>query len=172
MDIKENKENRTVILCHNVEEILWEIIKQRELDPHKHFVKIGIDGGQGFLKICMVVNYLNLEEQKSPHIKFSLDSVKKIFILALAENVKESYDNLQIMLRPMELQNIKLYCAVDLKVASLLLGIQCASATCPCIYCELNRNKFGYIPDTTNQELNVNEEIYTESKSHFSNLIE
>ena len=112
MDIKENKENRTVILCHNVEEILWEIIKQRELDPHKHFVKIGIDGGQGFLKICMVVNYLNLEEQKSPHIKFSLDSVKKIFILALAENVKESYDNFQIMLRPMELQNVKLYCAV------------------------------------------------------------
>ena len=164
MDIKKNKENRTVILCHNVEEILLEIIK--------HFVKIGIDGGQGFLKICMVVNYLNLEEQKSPHIKFSLDSVKKIFILALAENVKESYDNLQIMLRAMELQNIKLYCAVDLKVASLLLGIQCASATCPCIYCELNRNKFGYIPDTTNQELNVNEEIYTESKSHFSNLIE
>ena len=94
MDIKENKENKTVILCHNVEKILWEIIKQRELDPHKHFVKIGIDGGQGFLKICMVVNYLNLEEQKSPHIKFSLNSVKKIFMLALAENVKESYDNL------------------------------------------------------------------------------
>ena len=170
MDIKENKENRTVILCHNVDDILWEIIKQRELDPHKHLVKIGIDGGQGFLKICMVVNYLNLKEPKSPHIKF--DSVKKIFLLALAENVKESYDNLKILLRPMELHNFKLYCAVDFKVASLLLGIQCASATYPCIYCELNRNKFGYMPDTTNQELNVKEEIYTESKFNFSSLME
>ena len=99
--------------------------------------------------------------------KYDLDSVKKIIIFALAEEVKESYDNLQIMLRPMNLHNIKFYCSVDLKVASLILGIQCATSTYPCIYCEKNKNKFGYMKETTNEELDPNDELNSESKSNF-----
>ena len=115
----------------------------------------------------MAVTNFNHEKQISGQSTFYLDSVKKIIILALAEEVKESYDNLQIMLKPMNLHNIKFYCSVDLKVASLILGIQCATATYPCIYCEKNKNKFGYMVDATNEELDPNDELCSESKSNF-----
>ena len=85
----------------------------------------------------------NQEDQESRHDDVSLDSVKKIIILSLAENVKETYDNLKIMLRPMKLHKIKFYCSVDLKVASVVIGIQNASATYPCIYCEQNKNQLA-----------------------------
>ena len=90
-----------------------------------------------------------------------------MIILALAEEVKESYDNLQIMMRPMNLHNIQFNCSVDLKVASLILGIPCATSTYPYIYCELNKNKFGYMKDTTNEKLDPNDELNCESKSNF-----
>ena len=100
-------------------------------------------------------------------VRFISCIVKKIIILSLAEEVKESYDNLQIMLRPMNVHNIKFYCSVDLKVASLILGLQCATATYPCIYCEKNKNKFGYVADTTKEELDPKDESNFESKFYF-----
>ena len=43
----------------------------------------------------------------------------------------------------MDLENIKFYCTMDLKIASIILGIQCASATYCCIYCEKDKNEFA-----------------------------
>ena len=143
MDAKEIKEQRSIVLCNNVENIVWELKEKRDLDTYNHLVKIGIDGGLGFLKVCMIVTIFNQGDQESGHDDVSLDSVKKIIILSLAENVKETYDNFKIMLRPMKLHKIKFYCSVELKVASVVIGSQNASATYPCIYCEQNKNQLA-----------------------------
>ena len=168
MDVKETKEKRSIVLCNNVENIVWELKEKRDLDTYNHLVKIGIDGGQGFLKVCMIVTIFNQEDQKSSLNDVSLDSVKKIIILSLAENVKETYDNLKIMLSPMKLHKIKFYCSVDLKVASVVIGIQNAAATYPCIYCEKSKNQFGNRQEKTNDEENEpSNELNSESKSNF-----
>ena len=64
----------------------------------------------------------------------------------------------------MNLHNIKFFCSVDLKVASIILGMQCATATYPCINCEKNKNKFGYMADTTKEDLDPKDECNSEGK--------
>ena len=71
--------------------------------------------------------------------------MKKIFVLGLYENIKESYENLSKMLNPMKLHKLKFYCSVDLKVASIILGMQSASSAYPCIYCEVSRKEYSNV---------------------------
>ena len=73
--------------------------------------------------------------RKSKH----LDSgVKQLFLLALAPNVKECYDNLKLILDALKVfegANDFTF-ASDMKLFSILLGIQPHSSTYPCIWCE------------------------------------
>ena len=68
------------------------ISSKRDIDLDNRNAKIGIDGG-GFLKFCLSV-YMD-EDVEMPHRKdsFANTSVKKIFIIAIVQDVKESYDN-------------------------------------------------------------------------------
>ena len=73
--------------------------------------------------------------RKSKH----LDSgVKQLFLLALAPGVKECYENLKLILdalKVFEAANDFTF-ASDMKLYSILLGIQPHSSTYPCIWCE------------------------------------
>ena len=124
-------------------------------------VKIGIDGGQQFLKICMSV--LNFEQPtyKSTRNAFSDSGVKKIFVLGLCENIKESYENLSKMLNPMKLHKLKFYCSIDLKVASIILGMQSASSAYPCIYCEVSRKEYSNV---TVQDMEDSNQIHDKTE--------
>ena len=151
------KEKRSVVVCKDLEVLLYEIIKYRDIDQNKHLVKIGIDGGQQFLKICLSLVSLDDIKPKPLQGVFNDDGVKKILILGIAENIKESYDNLEKMLKPMNLTKVKLYCAMDLKVASMVLGMQSASSSFPCIYCEKEKKTFGDVQGYIDEESNENE---------------
>ena len=154
MDISQDKDMRSLVLCHDVEDLLYKILEFRNIDFYSHMVKIGIDGGQQFLKICMSVLDLEDATYKSSQNAFSDGGVKKILVLGLCENIKESYENLSKMLNPMNLHKMKFYLSVDLKVASIILGIQSASSAYPCIYCEVSRNEYSNVKDQDMEDSN------------------
>lgn len=59
-------------------------------------IKIGIDTGGGFLQVC-----LNFQERLSSHTQtsnnFLHSGVKKLFIIAIVEDVPESYYNVSLI---------------------------------------------------------------------------
>ena len=44
-----------VVLCNNLNELIDDIIRERNIDDKDLLVRIGMDGGGGFLKICLSV---------------------------------------------------------------------------------------------------------------------
>ena len=68
-----------------------------------------------------------------------LDSgVKQLFILALAPDTKECYQNLKLILDALKVfeASNNFSVASDMKLYAILLGIQTAASTYPCIWCE------------------------------------
>ena len=39
------------IVCNDVSDLLQHVVRHRQVDPHDHSVKVGIDGGGGMLKV-------------------------------------------------------------------------------------------------------------------------
>ena len=88
-----------VVLCNNLNELIDDIIRERNIDDKDLLVRIGMDGGGGFLKICLSVFQLQRDTAgcgKRLDEKFKKDSgVKKIIILAIVPGVQENYANLK-----------------------------------------------------------------------------
>ena len=69
-------------------------------------------------------------------------SVKKLIILAICEDIPENYHNLKSILAIMDLDRISFINALDMKLALILFGLSGASATFPCVWCDLTKNNF------------------------------
>ena len=157
------KVNRAVVYCNNLSGLIARVHQHRGFHPRtRYFVKVGIDGGGSFLKIC-----LNLEKQddefSSPASqktkwsyaagacsdKFKDSGVRKLMILAMVENASESYSNLKLLLDLLELntilrsEDISYSYAFDMKLANGFLGLGTAASTYPCPWCELPKSDFA-----------------------------
>ena len=98
-------------------------------------MKFGIDGGGGFLKVCLSVqsvDKLNCESDIPFHQsynqgvaakKFKDSGVKKLFLLGLAPCMQENYDNILMLWSLLGINEFKGTVATDLKLASMLTGI-------------------------------------------------
>ena len=57
IDSRNDRIQRPTILCKNVQIFIDEVISRRQVIAD-HLIKIGIDGGKGFLKICRAVGFV------------------------------------------------------------------------------------------------------------------
>lgn len=90
---------KPVVLCKTVSGLIGYVSARRNVASF--VVKIGIDGGQKFLKIC-----LNIEEgQRSGEFKDS--GVKKSLLIAVAPDVPENYANISKIWQKLDLQNLE-----------------------------------------------------------------
>ncbi len=111
-----------------------EVLKPAVLDRSKGVsdfrLKLGLDGGRGFLKA-----YLNITDEQQTQTQSSgakklpirgdrfLDSgVKCLFIVGIVHNIPEKYENLKLL--PRELK-VSFCLATDLKLCIILAGLQC-----------------------------------------------
>ena len=97
-------------------------------------LKIGIDGGGGFLKVCLNVLSDDIIPMKKRLFfkdgisskKLKSTSVKKLIILAIAPGIKENYENVAQILMTLKLDELPstptVRYAADLKMVNLLLG--------------------------------------------------
>ena len=103
----------------------WELIKKicehRKLNPYNCLIRVGIDGGQGSLKVIM--NIFNPEELQSEKRNMKNTGVNTVLILGLVRGVQESNYNLERLINLLKLNKLKYTVAADLKLINCLLGV-------------------------------------------------
>ena len=116
----------------NLRTFIQYILGQRNSDAAAF--KIGIDGGGGSLKICL--NILN--DDSSCRKKFKDSSVKRLYVIGIVLNVRETYENINTLIKAIKLKEseIKFFFASDMKVSNILAGIQNHASKHPCVWCE------------------------------------
>ena len=98
----------------------------------EHFVKLGIDGGGGFLKVSLGVQETeDTSFSKSPPAKKILTTqlakdsgVKRQLLVALAEDLPKNYNNIKTVLGLICTENVNFVISCDYKVANNLCGPQ------------------------------------------------
>ena len=143
-----------VVYCTDMDSLVQTLLKERMKDFEKVHFKIGIDGGGGFLKVCL--NILADESQDISPLKrrkyddvtrevFKDSSVQKLIILAIAPNVIENYANVFDIWSMLKMEDslayeaLKTRFASDLKMCNLLLGLMSHASSHPCSWCNIHR---------------------------------
>ena len=143
------KVSRDVVFCLDVKGLIDQMLLARNVEGD-YTIKIGINGGGSFFKICMNI-MVKEDEITSKRMKYSESafateskpgSVKKLIILAICEDIPENYHNLKTILAIMDLDRISFINALNMKLALILFGLSGASATFPCVWCDLTKNNF------------------------------
>ena len=67
---------------------------------------------------------------------FLNSGVKKLFIIAIAHEVQENYENLKTFLETIGMRDINFTLSMDLKCTNIILGLQAHGAKHPCHFCE------------------------------------
>jgi hypothetical protein len=132
---------KVAIVCNDVNGLVDYLIEKREVGP-KRLVRIGADGGGGFLKICL--NLIDMTPPKSPTASpeakkqsvFKDSGVKKLIVLAIMQDTQERYENIKEILGVLHLKDIDFSVAADMKLINIVIGIQSYGSTYPCAWCE------------------------------------
>ena len=129
---------RPAVVVNDLKSFIDHVMEQRNYCLEDTLVKVGIDGGQGFFKICL--NLISRRgSQSCARSNSKADSgVKGLFVLCIVPNMPESFVNIESCLDEVSLlsHGIEFVLATDLKVANILSGIQSHGASHPCCYCE------------------------------------
>lgn len=119
------------VVCSDVSDLLQRVVRHRQVDPHNHMVKVGMDGGGGMLKVtCNVIRNPDSNNNHDEGTSTSPPSmretgVKRLLLLAVAHNAAETYEVMSELLQHIRLQDIGgLIVAADLKMANILCGLQ------------------------------------------------
>ena len=146
---------REVFYCTDVPALAAFLHQERGIDAEDSIIKIGLDGGRGFFKVLLSIHSKSeyqLEEDmsqlNSPRKKklkkkkkkatkeFLNNGVKKVFILALVQDIPEKYENVQKIMELLDIDELKHSFSVDLKLQNVMCGMQSHGSTHPCVYCE------------------------------------
>ncbi|XP_065681336.1 uncharacterized protein LOC124811459 [Hydra vulgaris] len=142
--VKENKTIETVIkdlVCvKDPVSLVNHVCIARGLVVENVIISIGIDSGQGSLKVIMnvfnrEVNYDSKETKNT--------GVNKVIILAFAKNVCKSHTNLQILIEKTKLNNLKFYLAADLKLCNIVLDLSGHGGKYSCLFCDGDKTNLG-----------------------------
>ena len=159
--MEETKVERTLVYCHNLSGLIDHICEHRNFNAgDKYFIKIGIDGGGSFLKVCLnIEKYEEFPNQSSQNKtwsyadgacakKYKDSGVRKLMIVGIIEGVCESHENVKIILDLLEFEvlgNTDFYntYALDMKIANIFLGLGTSTSKYPCPWCEVSRDEFA-----------------------------
>ena len=134
---KEDFIDRDVVYCPNLEELVWFILDQRRLAPPESLIKISLDGGGSFFKVCLQVVNLSNSSPEAKRGEYLSTGVKKIFIIAIVEDISETFYNISQILGLIKTKDILHLMVCDLKVANILCGLQGHASKHPCCFCEV-----------------------------------
>ena len=132
---------RTVVFCQDIEEFVWHVLDQRNLSPPDSLIKVSLDGGGKFFKVCLQVMD---QAESSLNVKkddYLFSGVKKIFIIAIIEDIPENFFNISKILGLLNIDKIHHMIVCDLKVANILCGLQGHASKHPCCFCEVPSDK-------------------------------
>ena len=132
-----------VVTTNDISKLIEKIILHRSLNEENVFVRVGLDGGGGFLKVCLSLFDLTASPSKNVLAKKFKDSgVKKVIIIGITPNVPENYVNVKKLWLSIGLQSMQksFTIATDLKLCNILLGLMSHSSMHPCCWCDIDKH--------------------------------
>lgn len=138
-----------VVYCHDLGTLVDRILEARNISRSDARVKLGIDAGGGYLKFCMsifdCVSRFVTESRRLIEKGFSDTGVKKIMIIAISPDTKETYNNVKLLFDLLHTNEIPIrsFYSVDLKMANIICGLQSHGCTYPCAWCRCPSGEFS-----------------------------
>ena len=141
--VTENVQHHTVV-CNNLSGLVDHVVEERQLNEHTLLTRIGLDGGGGFVKVCISVFDLLSPTTASRNTltkKFKDSGVKKVMIIGIVPEIPENYYNMKRMWLDVGINmfNREFTIAMDLKLCNILLGLMSHSSMHPCCWCDTDK---------------------------------
>ena len=129
------------------------VLHHRSQETNDIDIKLGVGGGQEFLKVILSITLkLELENNKIPEKLSKCDgyackdfkdsSVHQTIILAILPLLNEKYHSLRIILDKLNISSIDYTVSDDLKVLLQMVGKQTATSKHPCPLCMTSYTDF------------------------------
>ncbi|XP_047125893.1 uncharacterized protein LOC124807726 [Hydra vulgaris] len=130
--IKTDSHESKTLLVHCKDLIsLKNTVIQIRVPQSNELIKIGIDGGVGFLKVSLGIIALDAQSVSQPSKKplFKDLGVKRQLLVAVSENLPEKYGNVKQILDKLCLERMSFVLSCDMKLAHLWFTVllQCKS---------------------------------------------
>lgn len=155
---EKGKVQRPIIYCKDLDGLIRYVKEKRGAHHGTDFHhKIGMDGGGEFLKLTL--NIIKVEDElsspvtkKPPRFQyadgaranvFKESGVKKLIMLAIVQDVSESYENVKTVLNLIGREQIDFTTSIDMKLANTMVGIGSAASTYPCCWCFVHKDDFS-----------------------------
>ena len=137
------EEEKTLIYCKDVIELLAYLLEHRELEEISADYKLGLDGGQGSIKLTLSVMEKNekvLTGRQSyaagVGVKDHMSgSTNKLMVLALMHDAPENYQTVKLMMDKVQIENFPATITSDIKMLQLLIGKCGGNLTHGCVFC-------------------------------------
>ena len=127
-------ENKPVVFCSEVKELLCRVQKSREDAPD--YYRLGLDSGRGSLKMTISV----MDTKKDVMTGIKLSGVKRILVIAVAIACSETYEVIKYLFNITNVEEAldgkKWFISSDLKMDNILCGIGSHASSYPCHMCE------------------------------------
>ena len=123
---------KDIILVKDLTELISHICNKREMIMEDMCVQIG---GQASPKVVMnIFDPDNPDQVSSDGQKFT--GVNKMIVLALVRDIPETYENVKLIFKKANLNDIKFKLACNLKILNVILGLSSHGGKHSCMYCD------------------------------------
>ena len=142
-EINKNMEFLTIV-CSDLPGLIDMVLEKRERERDSVLIKISVDDGGGFLKICASIFEIdNPTTRVSGALskKFLESGVKKILIVGVVPDVCENYVNVKRLWINCGVEKLRNYTvATELKLCNIPLGMMSHSSCNPCAWCDITKD--------------------------------
>lgn len=147
------------VVYADASQIFDKIVDERKAVVGEMCIKVVCDGGQNFFKVCLSIfpkSSSILEDHETfldddgyySRSKYSeggrvakkgkLTGVKRIIILCMVPDIKETYNNISLLFKLINLNRLSFKFVSDFKILLIVNGLQTATSTYPCPYCHIS----------------------------------
>ena len=137
-------EEKTLIYCNNVSELVLRLLEDRGLEQTKTDAKFGLDKGRDSLKLTL--SLMEKEERMKTGRQTYADGVGgkkhtsgstyKLMVLALLYDTPETYETVKIMMEKLQFENFPATITSDIKMLLLLIGKSGGNLSHGCVFCD------------------------------------
>ena len=125
-------------------EFVEHVIESRNLNPEDVILRVSLDGGGEFIKVCLSIFDPEITLRgKCLSKQFKDTGVKKAFIIALVPDTPEIQHNVKRLWINTGLDSLerRFTIATDLKMINILIGLMSHSCSHPCSWCDTGKDR-------------------------------
>ena len=153
MSMKKDKETKvevhkekTGVFFNDLDQLVSLALQERGEDPRDITGLVGLDQGQGSLKVALTLVNNKKEDKENVRSKYSQGvapknfkdtSVKKLLLLSVYPDIPEVHSNLNKILEDLGIEAVEFLVCADIKMLLLLIGKPEGKPTHGCPFCDI-----------------------------------